>query len=57
MRTCARCGKEIKPGQRAIADPCCSAPDCENLADESHFDCLPLALRRIEEQADEEYYE
>lgn len=48
MATCARCGKELKPGERVVADPCCGAPDCENLTDRSHFGCLPPALQRIE---------
>lgn len=45
---CARCKKAITKGQRSVADPCCSAPDCENTGDWSHYDCLPRNMQ-IEE--------
>lgn len=48
MDTCARCNKPFEPGDRIVADPCCGAPDCENLTDRAHFECLPSALQRAE---------
>lgn len=50
MRNCSRCGHPVQPGERAVADPCCSAPDCETLSDYSHYTCLPAALQRIEDE-------
>ena len=46
---CARCRGIFQPGDRIVSDPCWGAPDCVGLADRSHFDCLPAALQRVEE--------
>jgi hypothetical protein len=51
MADCARCFKPIEAGQRSVVDPCCGAPDCDTLADVSHFECLPVALKRVEDEA------
>ena len=50
MSVCSRCRKEIKPGERSVPDPCCAAPDCENLTDVSHYDCLPVTLQDLEDE-------
>jgi predicted nucleic acid-binding Zn-ribbon protein len=50
MTHCVRCGHPFKPGDRIIVDPCCGAPDCDRLADESHYECLPVALQRLEDE-------
>lgn len=47
-RTCARCQLPLLPGQRIVSDPCCGAPDCDYITDESHFACLPKRLQEIE---------
>lgn len=52
MSVCSRCRKEIKPGERSVPDPCCAAPDCENLTDVSHYDCLPVTLQELEDDWD-----
>lgn len=51
---CARCRGEFYPVDRKVADPCCSAPDCENVNDYSHYGCLP---RKLQELEDEDYYD
>jgi hypothetical protein len=50
---CARCYKRLLPTERVVADPCCSAPDCQGLTDQSHYDCLPLPLQQIEDDLEE----
>lgn len=46
---CSRCRKPFLPGQKVVADPCCGAPDCEDAFAYSHLDCLPPALRALED--------
>lgn len=41
---CWKCGQS----GATIPDPCCGAPDCENLTDYVHYECLSRA-RQIEE--------
>lgn len=43
---CHICGKT----GANIPDPCCGAPDCENLTDWAHFDCLPQWRQQEERQ-------
>lgn len=52
MEVCSRCGKPFAPGEHIVADPCCLAPDCDNVTARSHFDCLPpqLQLEELEMQ-------
>lgn len=33
-----------------IDDPCCGAPDCENLLDMAHFECLSPYRQRQERE-------
>lgn len=47
---CSRCYKPIRNDERVVSDPHCGAPDCDGLNDESHYDCLPVALQRIEDE-------
>lgn len=47
---CARCFQPITENERWVDDPCCGAPDCEGLADVSHYDCLPYGLQVIEDE-------
>lgn len=41
--------RPFQAGERIVADPCCSAPDCMGLADRSHFACLPPFLQAVED--------
>ena len=53
---CSRCNKPIVKGERWVDDPCCSAPDCENTNDKSHYQCLPRHRREIEDMDIEDSY-
>lgn len=47
---CSRCGQRFESDERQILDPCCSAPDCENLTAVSHYACLPYAFQKMEDE-------
>jgi hypothetical protein len=55
MNKCSRCGVEFKSEDNIVDDPCCGAPDCDQLTDRSHFECLPRGLQEIELSAYDEW--
>jgi hypothetical protein len=51
VERCSRCRQPFETGERRYADPCCGAPDCDGLMNESHFRCLS----RVDQEIHREY--
>ena len=51
MKACRICG--IADARPTFPDPCCGAPDCENLTDVVHYLCAsPYVQREIDTNAE-----